>query len=96
MELNNGDYVVSRCTLWVWGWRKLLKILYGGCCTLCHSTLSMEFAHIIPTKLDGRERGSYKRVFDVKSNLDCYLLLCYSCHDLVDNDFKIIETGGVV
>src|SRR5688572_10409501 len=47
----------------------------------CGSKIKLEFAHIKPTPLTGRGRGSTRRYYDIKRNPDAYRLLCWSpCH----------------
>ncbi len=46
----------------------------------------LEFAHITPTKLSGRNgRGKRNRILDVNKNRKKYMLLCPECHDLFDS-----------
>jgi len=40
----------------------------------------LEFAHVAPTKLNGRGRGTYRRLRDVEKNPEAYRLLCRPCH----------------
>lgn len=54
-------------------------------CTNCGSAKDVEFAHLKPTKLNGRGRGSHHRRLDVLHNLDKYTRLCKRCHVMFDN-----------
>lgn len=65
--------------------RELLVKQHGGRCLYCGSMRMLEFAHIKPTKLSGKGRGSYRRLKDIRDNPLCYELLCYSCHRQLDN-----------
>lgn len=56
----------------------------GGSCLQCGSVNDLEFAHQAPTRLNGRGRGKFKRLYDVKNNLLHYQLLCRSCHEIED------------
>ncbi|GEM_PF-2451486 len=40
----------------------------------------LEWAHVKPTALYGRGRGSAHRLLDVKNNPDHYKLFCVPCH----------------
>ena len=58
-----------------------LRNQFGGKCKNCGSKKKLEFAHILPTKLCGRNsRGSGERYFDIKNNPSSYVLLCSICH----------------
>lgn len=52
----------------------------------CTNKMSLQFAHIKPTKLSGRGRGRGKemRYYDIKKHPDHYLLLCTLCHHKLD------------
>lgn len=62
----------------------------GGACEglegepRCGSTEELEFAHVKPTKLNGRGRGFNHRVKDVRSHPEAYRLLCKACHWFLD------------
>ena len=62
---------------------------YGGRCQGgCgdnHSSKELQFAHVFPTGLHGKGRGSWKRLRDVLKFPFCYTLLCYKCHVVYDN-----------
>lgn len=62
---------------------------YGVKCKRCGSTTDLQFAHTKPTGLNGAGRGKYRRLRDVKNNLDCYTLLCDKCH----KEFDSVSTG---
>lgn len=64
--------------------RSRLLARYGGACTRCGSTKRLEFAHVKPTALNGRGRGSRERYYDVLKHPDCYTLLCRKHHNLMD------------
>jgi hypothetical protein len=49
---------------------------YGDRCYFCSSTFQLEFAHVLPTKLNGRGRGRKERYYDIINNRDKYLLTC--------------------
>jgi hypothetical protein len=49
---------------------------------------SLDFAHVKPTGVTGRSRGSAHRYHDIKANPECYQLLCrYPCHKDFDRDY---------
>lgn len=63
-----------------------LRKAHGNKCIICGKKKRLEFAHIKPTKLSGRGRGSKHRYLDIKKNKDCYVLVCKGCHALwLDN-----------
>lgn len=49
-------------------------------CRNCGTSKSLEFAHLEPTKLKGRGRGSHHRRLDVVKNKEKYTVLCRLCH----------------
>jgi hypothetical protein len=54
---------------------------YGGVCMFCKSSNQLQFAHIKPTKCKGLAGGGgHARISDIGSHLDCYRLLCKTCH----------------
>ena len=53
-----------------------LRNYYGNKCFFCGQTYRLEFAHKRPTKLNGKGRGRQERYYDIKNNLDCYMLTC--------------------
>ncbi len=65
--------------------QKKLKRLLGRDCKECGTRRRLEFAHVKKTKLCGIVgRGKSKRMYDIKNNLNCYILLCRSCHRKFD------------
>jgi len=40
----------------------------------------LEFAHVAPTRIRGRGRGTYHRLRDVLRNPEAYRLFCRPCH----------------
>ena len=66
--------------------RRALIKLFGGICSCgCGATTKLEFAHTKPTELNGKGRGSFKRLKDVIINPDSYKLLAKTCHRMFDN-----------
>ena len=67
-----------------------LRSEWGGQCVACAvpdiPTEPLEFAHLPgkPTGLSGRGRGLPQRYHDVRSNPECYVLLCGACHLQLD------------
>jgi hypothetical protein len=58
-----------------------LRDQFGGKCKNCGSEKKLEFAHILPTTLCGRNsRGQGERYFDIKNHPSSYVLLCSICH----------------
>jgi hypothetical protein len=57
----------------------------GHSCNHWHGQSCLEFAHVRPTGLNGRSRGSTSRYYDVRRNKDCYRLMCHHCHRLFDD-----------
>lgn len=49
----------------------------------CKARTNLEFAHIIPTGLNGRGRGQTQRYRDIEQNPDSYMLLCKKHHKMV-------------
>ena len=62
--------------------RQKLVLLFGGVCSYndCKITEKLEFAHILPTNIMGKGRGSCVRVKDVKDHPASYRLLCSKHH----------------
>ena len=60
--------------------RKIVK------CGICGHRVRIEFHHIKPTKLNGMNRGSADRAYDIIKHPDCYIPLCYFCHKKVTSD----------
>lgn len=65
--------------------RERVMALFEPSCEECGSSERLEFAHVQPTKLKGRGRGTYHRLRDVERNHEAYRLLCRPCH--VDLDY---------
>lgn len=65
--------------------QKLLR-RFGDVCARCTETRGLEFAHVRPTYLSGRGRGSYARYADVRDNPSAYTLLCRACHYTLDRE----------
>ena len=59
---------------------------FGGMCLICGSEQKLEFAHKTPDHLKGMGRGSYKRIADVQSHPEHYLLLCKYCYWAYDSN----------
>jgi hypothetical protein len=76
---------------WVKKKFKELKILLGNKCIYCGIDKELEFAHVRKTELSGRSRGTYKRYYDIKNNIDCYRLMCEGCHKKRDEWKKMIN-----
>jgi hypothetical protein len=60
-------------------------------CGICGHRQKLQFHHIKPTKLNGESRGQNKRFRDIVNHPDCYIPLCYFCHQKVTSD--AIEIG---
>ncbi len=45
---------------------------------------SLEFAHVAPTPLVGRGRGSTARAYDIRRHPEAYKLVCRACHRKMD------------
>lgn len=58
--------------------------MFGNRCQDCGDTYNLQFAHVMPTGLDGPGRGMRKRLMDVYRNPLHYNLLCKDCHDELD------------
>lgn len=59
-----------------------LQTLFGGMCVNCGSKQELQFAHILPTRLCGRNsRGSSERYYDILKHPLAYVLLCRLCHN---------------
>ena len=72
--------------------RSRLLDRFGGACRVCGCGGVLEFAHIEPTELSGKGRGSRDRLLDIKRNLQCYTLLCTAHHRLFDSgEIKLDE-----
>lgn len=65
-----------------------LRHQFGNKCQECGAkrrynkwgVINLEFAHIKSTGLNGRGRGLWKRIYDIKNHPECYKLLCWRCH----------------
>ncbi len=78
-------FKLSRGMIWIKGKRQEQIDKRGGYCEYCKGNDRLEFAHVTPTELNGRSRGSFSRVKDVINNPDSYLLLCWECHKMFDD-----------
>ena len=59
-----------------------LRNNFGGMCKKCGSKRELQFAHVLPTKLCGKNsRGSQARHDDILKHPLAYVLLCRKCHD---------------
>jgi len=63
---------------------RLRQILGGGRCVACSREDYLEFAHLRPTGVSGRSRGSWETLADVRRHLRDYVLLCDDCHKNFD------------
>lgn len=75
---------MTRWTRYVQRVRAELEAALGGRCRDCGVEWGLEFAHLEPTECVGRGRGKYKRLKDVRENMDKYTLLCQPCHEAFD------------
>ena len=69
-------------------WAILRDVIFGGKCFHCgikHGIRVCHFAHIEPTRLNGRGRGQDNRYYDILRNQNKYALLCGFCHSDMDN-----------
>lgn len=64
--------------------RERLEAQLGGKCRDCGQTWGLEFAHTGETGLNGRGRGSWERLKNVRDHIDKYTLLCQPCHQAND------------
>lgn len=67
--------------------------LIGKVCAICGTTSKLEFAHLMPTGLNGEGRGQYWRYRDVLEFPECYARLCEGCHARFDGSFS--EGSGI-
>jgi len=59
-----------------------LRKSFGGKCKKCGNKQDLQFAHMSPTRLCGKNsRGSSERYFDIRKNPTAYVLLCVTCHN---------------
>jgi len=70
--------------------KKLIK-QFGGKCIVCGKTTNLEFAHIKPTKLNGKGRGRKERYYDVLKNPDYYCLTCKEHNSFVEGNEQFIK-----
>lgn len=75
---NNANQLMPKMRL------RLIE-LYKGRCKHCKADTNLEFAHRIPTQLQGWGRGRKERYYDIKKNPQSYMLLCKKCHKEYDN-----------
>ena len=81
---------------------RAMALLGGRRCQECglsemedFEPVRLEFAHVAPTKLNGRGRGAYHRLRDVEKNPEAYRLLCRPCHmDLRLRRARPMKSGG--
>lgn len=73
---------MTRQRRWLRDARKRLRTRFGGVCSVCGrgQLWRLEFGHVRATSLNGRERGSQERYYDVVRNPDAYRLFCRPCH----------------
>ena len=74
---------IPRTTAWYRAIRTSLIKWFGGKCAACGKKLdrrNAQFAHLKPTGLDGRSRGSWHRLHDVMANPTFYIIFCFGCH----------------
>lgn len=70
---------------------KKLRLIFGGHCIVCGGKKQLEFAHLEPTDVVGKGRGSKHRMLDIKRHMDKYELLCKNCHKLKDNGTPLLR-----
>ena len=85
MPIPKKEYNIWRAKARKRRWNAL-KESRGSVCEKkdCTNKMFLQFAHITPTKLSGRGRGSELRYYDIKNNPDQYLLLCITHHQELD------------
>jgi hypothetical protein len=66
-----------------------LVVKLCGRCKVCGCELSLEFAHLRPTGLNGRGRGMKARLLNIQKHLEDYVLMCHSCHREYDRLTKV-------
>jgi hypothetical protein len=56
--------------------------LFGGFCYGCgaNGSTPLEYAHVLPTGLDGPSRGTERKFLDVLTHPWSYVPLCRPCH----------------
>jgi hypothetical protein len=52
----------------------------GRVCCFCGSVDNLEYAHVLPTGLNGMGRGLTVRMLDVIRHPLCYRRMCKPCH----------------
>lgn len=52
-------------------------------CGICGHKQKIQFHHIKETKVNGIGRGLWRRAKDIRDHPDCYIPLCYFCHQKV-------------
>ena len=78
-------------TMWIRKARSSLIKVFGGKCFDCKKKLkrgNCQFAHLKPTDLYGRGRGSWQRLVDIMKHPSFYGLFCLTCHIKYDNEQK--------
>ncbi len=78
----SGRYTLSNsgtpyCRRYLINLRKIVK------CGICGHRQKIQFHHIKPTKVNGIGRGLNVRALDIMKHPDCYIPLCYFCHQKV-------------
>jgi hypothetical protein len=79
-----ADSQIVRNQRYVKNLRSRLIADFGGCCKVCGALTPLEWAHIKPTSVNGKGRGSFRRLRDVRKHPGCYLLVCAQCHAEMD------------
>lgn len=76
--------------------RNKLEAFYGGCCQWvhCNKTERLEFAHLKPTKCQGKGRGQNERLIDVRKHPTHYTLLCRGHHRGFDSGKLTLTLKG--
>jgi hypothetical protein len=64
-------------------------------CGICGHKQKLQFHHIKPTSLNGDSRGSIQRYYDIVKHPDCYIPLCYFCHQKVTLGEISISREGI-
>lgn len=76
-----------------------MRTIRGNKCLQCGKTNDLQFAHVRPTGVKGSGRGLDKRMRDIRHHPNDYILLCKSCHLILDSLHKNLtskkEGGGV-
>jgi hypothetical protein len=74
--------------------RERVRELLGDRCQECDSPEEVELAHVARTRVQGRGRGTYRRLRDVLEHPEAYKLLCRPCHMDFDYGFDPWEKRG--